>query len=132
MWLRTLCSLRRCVESALVAFFKGMVQTRCVWIVFFLMRLTPFLLAPVLVAAASCSIGLIIPDARAQNMKDDLINHYCTKAMNADFAKAGKTPPAGMIPFTCNCMIQQVNARATIAQAKANCKDQVTAKYPTL
>jgi hypothetical protein len=84
-----------------------------------------------LLAAASCILGVTIPGARAQNMQDDLINHYCTQAMNADFAKAGKTPPTGMVAYTCNCVIQQVNARATIAQAKAICQAQATAQYPT-
>lgn len=84
-----------------------------------------------LVAAASCMLGVTIPGARAQNMQDDLINHYCTQAMNADFAKAGKTPPTGMVAYTCNCVIQQVNARATIAQAKAICQQQATAKFLT-
>jgi hypothetical protein len=36
-----------------------------------------------------------------------------------------------MIPSTCNCVIQQVNALATIAQAKAICQAQATAQYPT-
>jgi aspartyl-tRNA(Asn)/glutamyl-tRNA(Gln) amidotransferase subunit B len=40
-----------------------------------------------LLAAASCTLGLIVPGAKAQNMEDDLINHYCTQAMNSDFAK---------------------------------------------
>jgi len=84
-----------------------------------------------LLAAASCILGVAIPGAQAQSMQDDLINHYCAQAMNADFAKAGTTPPAGMIPFTCNCVIQQVNARATIAQAKAICQPQAKAKYLT-
>jgi hypothetical protein len=51
--------------------------------------------------------------------------------MNADFAKAGKTPPTGMVAYTCNCVIQQVNAQATIDQAKATCQAQATAKYPS-
>ena len=85
-----------------------------------------------LLAAASCLLSPTIPGAaRAQSMQDVLINHYCTQAMNADFAKAGKTPPTGMIPFTCNCVIQQVNARATIDQAKATCQAQAAAQYPT-
>ena len=84
-----------------------------------------------LLVATSCILGVSIPGARAQSMQDDLINHYCTKAMNADFAKAGKTPPAGMVAYTCNCVIQQVSARATIDQAKAICQQQATAKFPT-
>jgi hypothetical protein len=84
-----------------------------------------------LLVATSCILGVTIPGARAQNMEDDLINHYCTQAMNADFAKAGQTPPTGMVAYTCNCVIQQVNARATIAQAKSICQQQATAKFPT-
>ena len=84
-----------------------------------------------LLVATSCIFGVTIPGARAQNMQDAIINHYCTQAMNADFAKAGKTPPAGMVAYTCNCVIQQVNARATIDQAKAICQQQATAKFLT-
>jgi len=85
-----------------------------------------------LLATSSCILGVTLPGAaHAQNMEDDLINHYCSQAMNADFAKAGKTPPAGMVTYTCNCVIQQVNARATIAQAKAICQQQATAKFQT-
>ena len=84
-----------------------------------------------LLAAASCILGGTIPAAQAQTMVDNLINHYCAQAMNADFAKAGKTPPTGMVAYTCNCVIQQVNAQATIAQAKATCQAQATAKYPS-
>ena len=64
-------------------------------------------------------------------MEDDLINHYSNQATNADFAKAGQTPPPGMVAYTCNCVIQQVNARATIAQAKAICQQQASAQFPT-
>ena len=84
-----------------------------------------------LLVATSCIFGVTIPGARAQNMQDAIINHYCTQAMNADFAKAGKTPPAGMVAYTCNCVNQQVNARATIDQTKAICQQQATAKFLT-
>ena len=84
-----------------------------------------------LLVATSCILGVTIPGARAQTMQDALINHYCTQAMNADFTKAGKTPPAGMVAYTCNCVIQQVSARATIDQAKAICQQEATAKFPT-
>jgi len=84
-----------------------------------------------LLVATSCTFGVTIPGARAQTMQDALINHYCTQAMNTDFAKAGKTPPAGMVAYTCNCVIQQVNSRATIDQTKAICQQQATAKFPT-
>ena len=83
-----------------------------------------------LLAAASCILGVTFPGARAQTMVDNLINHYCAQAMNADFAKAGKTPPTGMVAYTCNCVIQQVNAQASIDQAKATCQAKANAQYP--
>jgi hypothetical protein len=82
-------------------------------------------------ATTGFTLALVMPGAMAQNMEDDLINHYCTQAMNADFAKANQTPPVGMVAYTCNCVIQQVNARASIAQAKAICQQQATAKFVT-
>ncbi len=36
-----------------------------------------------------------------------------------------------MVADTCKCVIQQVNVRTTIDQAKAICQQQATAKFPT-
>ena len=63
------------------------------------------------------------------NMRDALIMHYCVKAVNAEFSQAGKTPPAGLAEDTCNCVVQQVDARASLAQAQAICKQQAQTKY---
>ncbi len=63
------------------------------------------------------------------NMRDQLIIHYCTLAVNADFAKAGKRAPVGLAEDTCTCVAEQVNARATIAQAETICKQQAMGKY---
>ena len=84
-------------------------------------------------AAALLSIPLMSPGAQAQvgaNMKDQMIFHYCSKAMNADFTKAGKTPPKGMVDYTCGCVVQQVDGRASIDQAKAICQANAQQKYP--
>ena len=63
------------------------------------------------------------------NMKDQLIFGYCSRAMAADLDKAGKTPPAGMVDHTCGCVVQQINSRANIDQAKAICQAQAQQKY---
>ena len=63
------------------------------------------------------------------NMRDQLIQHYCLQAVNAEMAASGKPAPAGMPEFTCNCVVQQVDARASIPQAQATCKDQAIQKY---
>ena len=63
------------------------------------------------------------------NMKDQLIFGYCSRAMAADLDKAGTTPPAGMVDHTCGCVVQQINSRASIDQAKAICQTQAQQKY---
>lgn len=63
------------------------------------------------------------------NMRDQLIQHYCLKAVNAELAASGQSVPAGMPEFTCNCVVQQVDARASITQAQAICKEQAVQKF---
>lgn len=87
---------------------------------------------PVLLSLAGAALVLAGLPARAQglsNMRDQLIIHYCTLAVNADFTKAGKPVPEGLAKDTCTCVAQQVNARATIAQAETICKQQAMGKY---
>jgi hypothetical protein len=87
---------------------------------------------PVLLSLAGSALLLASLPARAQglnNMRDQLIIHYCTLAVNADFAKAGKPVPERLAKDTCTCVAQQVNARATIPQAETICKQQALGKY---
>lgn len=87
---------------------------------------------PVLLSLAGSALLLAGLPARAQglnNMRDQLIIHYCTLAVNADFTKAGKAVPAGLARDTCTCVAEQVNDRATIPQAEAICKQQAMGKY---
>ncbi|MCP9899065.1 hypothetical protein KBZ12_01660 [Cyanobium sp. Cruz CV13-4-11] len=87
---------------------------------------------PLLLSLAGSALLLASLPALAQglnNMRDQLIIHYCTLAVNADFAKAGKTVPAGLAKDTCTCVAEQVNARATIPQAEAICKQQALGNY---
>lgn len=66
---------------------------------------------PVQFSLAGLALLLAGLPARAQglnNMRDQLIIHYCTLAVNADFAKAGKPVPAGLAKDTCTCVAEQV------------------------
>jgi hypothetical protein len=86
----------------------------------------------VLLSLAGSALLLACLPAWAQglnNRRDQLIIHYCTQAVNADFAKAGKPVPEGLAKGTCTCVAQQVNARATIAQAETICKQQAMGQY---
>ncbi|MEA5390566.1 hypothetical protein VB738_04740 [Cyanobium gracile UHCC 0139] len=85
-----------------------------------------------LLALAGSAVLLAALPGRAQglnNMRDQLIIHYCTLAVNADFTKAGKPVPAGLAKDTCTCVAEQVNARASIAQAETICKQQAMDRF---
>ena len=60
---------------------------------------------------------------------DQIILNKCSAAMREDFQKAGKTPPDGMVADTCNCVVEQVNNRQSIEQAKTFCTKQSLEKY---
>ena len=86
-----------------------------------LLRSTASLLAAAVVAGLAAS-------AQA-SMIDQIILNKCSAAMREDFQKAGKTPPDGMVPDTCNCVVAQVNSRQSIEQAKTFCTKQSLEKY---
>ena len=64
------------------------------------------------------------------NMVKQIIIGKCSTAMQDDFKKAGKTPPAGMVNETCGCIADgMLTRRQSLDQAKATCVKQSTAKY---
>jgi hypothetical protein len=70
--------------------------------------------------AAPCSV-------QAQSMLDQIVIQKCSAAMQADFDKAGKTPPTGLIQKTCGCVVQQLDATHNIEAAKTICTQQAQA-----
>ena len=58
------------------------------------------------------------------SMIDQIIFNKCSSAMREDFQKAGKTPPEGMVPDTCTCVVDQMKKRQSIEQAKTFCSNQ--------
>jgi hypothetical protein len=98
-----------------------------------LLTLSPsLLLSATAVLGATAGLGLAAPAAAAASMRDQMIHQFCSKAMAAELAQAGKTPPAGMVPFTCTCVVQQVDSGASVDQAKTVCKQQTLQKYGSL
>lgn len=63
------------------------------------------------------------------NMVRQIIVGKCSSAMQDDFKKAGKTPPAGMVEETCGCIADNYGKGQSMEQAKASCVQQSTAKY---
>lgn len=62
-------------------------------------------------------------------MVRQIIVGKCSSAMQDDFKKAGKTPPAGMVAETCGCIADNYGKGQSMEQAKASCVQQSTAKY---
>ena len=76
------------------------------------------------------SSALLVPaSVSAQNMVVQIIQNQCSRAMNADFKAAGKTPPPGMVQDTCNCVAERIEKLDSIEEAKTFCVKQSTAKY---
>ena len=85
-----------------------------------------------LLLVGSLSLTLLARPGTAQvgnNMKDQMIFHYCSKALDGELSKAGKTAPSGMVSYTCGCVVQQMDARASLDQAKAICQANAMQKY---
>jgi hypothetical protein len=75
--------------------------------------------------AATALLALAAPSAvHAQSMFDQAVAKKCAAAMQADFASAGKLPPAGLIDKTCSCVVQQLNATHNLEMAKTFCTQQ--------
>jgi hypothetical protein len=92
-------------------------------------RLSP-LLSPLLLGGAAALLSLLNPAPGRANMVQQIIVGKCSSAMQADFKKAGKTPPTGMVDFTCGCVSDgMLKRRQSLEQAKSTCVQQATQKY---
>jgi hypothetical protein len=79
-----------------------------------------------LIAALAATLAMGAP-AQAQSMLDQIILQKCSAAMQADFAKAGQTPPSGLVQQTCSCVVQQMQATHNLDLAKTVCSQQAGA-----
>ena len=96
------------------------------------MRLTSMDPSAALFALGSTLLlgALVMPQSAGANMMEQIITSKCAEAMQADFQKAGKTPPAGMVESTCSCVSNgMLKKRQSLEQAKNLCVKQATAKY---
>lgn len=86
--------------------------------------------APLLVALAATALAPLLFQPAQANMMQQLIVGKCSEAMQADFKKAGKTPPNGMVGDTCTCVAKgMLQQRQSLDQAKTTCVQQSTQKY---
>jgi hypothetical protein len=96
------------------------------------MRLTSVDPSAALLALGSALLfgASVMPQPAGANMIEQIITSKCAEAMQADFKKAGKTPPAGMVEETCSCVADgMLEKRQSLEQAKSLCVEQATVKY---
>ncbi|MFM8526166.1 MAG: hypothetical protein ACKOCM_11195 [Cyanobacteriota bacterium] len=75
-------------------------------------------------------ITALMPLAPARaGMVENMILSKCGDAMNADFKKAGQTPPAGMVNDTCNCVLTGWKQKQGLEQSIKTCSAAASAKY---
>lgn len=63
------------------------------------------------------------------NMVDQIVRSKCSSAVQSEFSAAGRNPPAGMVDFTCDCVVQQIHKGNSINQASETCKSLASQKY---
>jgi hypothetical protein len=86
--------------------------------------------AALLGALTGLSLAPLAPQPAQANMVQQIIVSKCSEAMQADFKKAGKTPPAGMVSDTCGCVADgMLKRRQSLDQAKTTCVQQANQKY---
>jgi hypothetical protein len=72
----------------------------------------------------------LVPQPAQANMVRQIVVGKCSNAMQADFSKAGKTPPAGMVSETCGCVADEMLQRGqSLDQSKATCVRMATQKF---
>jgi hypothetical protein len=86
---------------------------------------------PTQLLATATGLGLSLafsPSGRTAG-NDAMIQRLCLAGFNAAMSHAGKTPPAGMGTYTCNCFLDEVNSGASIQSAQDSCKQKAAARY---
>lgn len=88
-------------------------------------------LSPVLLASMSLAIlGCLAPGPARANGMGEVVRSICMRVFKAEMQDAGKTAPAGMANYTCDCVTEQITSGSTIDGAKATCKQQASLRYP--
>ena len=63
------------------------------------------------------------PYATQANIKDNIIFSSCTAAMRKEYEQADKQLNLSQLNQTCDCVVEQINNRKNIKQAKNSCID---------
>ena len=66
-------------------------------------------------------ITLAAPSSVQANFKNNIIFSSCAAAMRKEYQQADKQLLLSQLNKTCDCVVEQINNRKNIEQAKASC-----------
>ncbi|WP_136975603.1 hypothetical protein [Synechococcus sp. GEYO] len=66
-------------------------------------------------------IALTAPRPAQANLKNNIIFSGCAAAMRKQYQQASKQLLLSQLNKTCDCVVEQINNRKNIEQAKASC-----------
>ena len=66
-------------------------------------------------------IALTAPRPAQANLKNNIIFSGCAAAMRKEYQQANKQLLLSQLNKTCDCVVEQINNRKNIEQAKASC-----------
>lgn len=82
-----------------------------------------------LAALALTAAAAVAGAAPARAFDASRVNSLCLAGFNAAMAAAGKTAPAGMADFTCQCFSERLEQGQSIDQARVQCRDAAAAQF---
>jgi hypothetical protein len=59
----------------------------------------------------------------------DTINQLCLAGFSAAVSGSGKSAPEGMASYTCDCFVDRVSQRISLAEAQATCTRLASSRF---
>ena len=75
------------------------------------------------------SKALLINNHSIADDHTNFLTNICHATFNSEMTIAGKTPPNGMVEFTCNCFVEQVSFGYSVESAKNKCKENASKEF---
>jgi hypothetical protein len=60
----------------------------------------------------------------------EVVKAFCLSAFEVEMAQAGKTPPAGMAHFACDCVADRITTGSSINAARSSCRGETSRRFP--
>jgi hypothetical protein len=82
----------------------------------------------VLGAASAIAVLSLGGQAQAQVMAD-IVKAICLSAFQAEMRAAGKSAPAGMAEYACDCVVDRLSEGSSLDQAQDTCRQMASKRY---